>query len=273
MVTIETVELESIDFPAPRGDFLAPYTDWDQNNFQHELFVKQAGTNTDDSTTLYYLKKNPQGQVVDSGQMQPRADQNGKPMKYVNLNGVVKVIPPGSNVATIVVSYTCHGAGAGGGRRAQRGYHKIPGVYVPHARGERADELFDVTLPDSDPNPDPNPQPGGNMLTQQDIENIMTAFNTLIGANTHDARHGIYDKAKQAIVDAINEQKVLTVARVSAGGDYSVYQQQINTAYTGAKGAIRDSSGFGGGHSAGLPDTLAEKSEQAMADGTPTEGN
>lgn len=243
MVTIQTVELDVVDFPAPRGDFLGPYVDWDQNNFQHEIYVKQAGTNLDDSTTLFYVKKNPQGQVVDSANLQPRVDVNGKAMKYVHVTGVVKVIPPNQSVATLVVSYSIHGAGPNSGRRAARGYHKIPGVYAPHPRGEKNDELYDVVLPDVQPEPDP--VPGQNGVDEPTLRKVLgigqdpadPPFTQVFGGH-RSFRTGVFEKVTDGLLwmlDPANNDDKAKAFRFLLG-----YRQIGDRAYEAAKNALYD---------------------------------
>lgn len=194
MVTIQTVELERKNFPAPRGDFLGPYVDWDQNNNQHEIYVEQAGTLTDDSTTFHYVKKNAQGATLDSGTIQPPTDANGRAMKYVHIGAPLIIIPPNMAVGSFVVPFTAHGAGPNGGRTAIRDYHVIPAVYAPHPRGEKANELYDVELPG---------ETGGTMaLSEEDKAWITAQLAPLVRTGQfgdQGVRQGIEDKAKDAV--------------------------------------------------------------------------
>ena len=216
MVTIQTVELERADNPAPRGDFLGPYVDWDSAGFQHEIFVRQAGTQTDDSTTLHYTKKNAQGQLVDQGTIQPPTDVAGRAMKYVNIGAPLIIIPPASSVGSFIVPFTAHGAGPNGGRRILRDYHVIPDVYAPHPRGEQANERFDVTLPTGG-TPPPPPDPGGSGVTPQDIEAIKNAVAAQIrqefGGNI---RQGIMDKSRDGASQALSQAGVLTTGNAAS---------------------------------------------------------
>lgn len=80
---------------------------------------------------------------------------------------------------------------------------------------------------------------GGTPVTDADIQKIADAVANAVAqrfGNGGDIRAAIASKVAQAL----DEKRVLTEGMVSAGGSPSVYQQQINTAYTGALGALRD---------------------------------
>lgn len=172
-VQIGTTELSREIFPIPRGEYKSPYVDWDMAGDEHELIIYTPASNTDDSTTLRYTKRSPAGTVLESGSLRPAPDGQGKPMKFVDTGTVLVVVPPGGGMGTIVLPFAIHGTGPTvGGRVMAWGYHTIPGVYAPHPPGTRANERFDVTLPEE----------GGTVgLTQDDrtwIESRMNAAAT-----------------------------------------------------------------------------------------------
>lgn len=265
MAQIETVELDSHNFPAPRGDFLGPWVSWDNNNDQHEVWTYQEGTNQDDSTTLNYRRTNSQGVVTATANNRLRNDAANRPMKYVQFGAPFVIIPPGQSVGTIVVPYTGHGAGPNSGRLAVRGYHKIAGVYAPHTRGTNENELWDVVIPDiAPPPPDPNPDPGpGGGVDEATVRKVLgigqnptdPPFTQVFGGH-RSFRTGVMEKTTDGLLwllDPQNNDPKATAFR------YLLHYRQIGDgAYEACMNAIRDS---GLGADKAVADVVADKVE------------
>lgn len=180
-MTVQTqiIEVDRHVYPAPKGGFHSPLIKWDGQRFQHEVVIEQAGTNTDDSTTIRYTKRGPDGTVIDTAAIRAQPDADGRPMKHDELGPLQVIIPPGAALGSLIVPYAAHGpADATHNTRVSPwGYVVLRDVYIPHAQGVDPDEVFGMELPGA-------PTEGGITIEQvrAEVTRGIDAFDQRLGS-------------------------------------------------------------------------------------------